>query len=384
MAGYIKWIALIKTISSGYSADGGALKGIVRCEAYAGFLKCEASLINFAPVTEGCFRLGISDGARIIVFDPPAYEGECPFLLSGGFACLIAYCRAGEVVPVACAVCGDLRDCLPDIRAAIERAEGAPESDYDDEAIADENYYELQTSENSGAVRQGQTQKEGAQPFKDEDTSRVGEVARGGKATMPQFDAVESGDAAQQHGKNSPDDGYARGKGAIKLSSSRFRVGGSPEEEQSENVDTPSDMPQTTRSAANNEGAYAECAYAAGGEEDARPAEPRLAEGGFYERMSGDIKNIFAAYPRAEQLEEAVEGSRWAKISYGNGEHYAFGVIYSGGKAAYLCYGVPVAAGSACPESLAGRASYIPVSGGGYWVMYQDATTGVSITVNNA
>ena len=50
MAGYVRRIALIKTLKSGYSSDGGGLKGIVRCEAYAGLLRVEASMINFAPL----------------------------------------------------------------------------------------------------------------------------------------------------------------------------------------------------------------------------------------------------------------------------------------------------------------------------------------------
>ena len=33
MAGYVKRIALIKTLRQGFSADGGKLGGIVRCEA---------------------------------------------------------------------------------------------------------------------------------------------------------------------------------------------------------------------------------------------------------------------------------------------------------------------------------------------------------------
>ena len=157
MSGYAKRIALIKTLKSGYSADGGPLKGLVRCEAYADFLKIEASLINFAPLSEGCLRIGVSDGQTIVIFEGISRESETPFDLSGGFACLICYCRAGEVLPIACAVSGDMQIFLSSIESAMRRSEAQPDAQagaaYDDEAIAEENYYELETDEGGGAVR---------------------------------------------------------------------------------------------------------------------------------------------------------------------------------------------------------------------------------------
>lgn len=333
MAGYVKRIALIKTLKAGYSADGGELKGLVRCEAYAGYFKAEASLINFAPLTEGCYRIGITDGSSAVIFDTPAYEGECPFDPTDGFACLITFCRAGSVAPVACAVCGDNQKLLASVQSAIEHEESAARTSYDDEAIADENYYELETDENGGPVRPPEEAEEERGVDAHEETAGVVEGA-------------PSACAEQQSGE-----GAESGEKPIKCATSAFHIGGSPEEEGEE--------------------------FRA--EEDDEPAQPKLAGGGFYERMSGDIKKIFSTYPRAEALEDVIDGSRWAKITYGNGAHYAFGVIYDGGNAKYLCYGVPVASGAPCPESLKGRAAYVPVDGGGYWVMYQDANTGISI-----
>ncbi len=329
MAGYVKRIALIKTLRQGYSADGGELKGLVRCEAYAGFLKAEVSLINFAPLSEGEYRVGLSDGRSVVVFGAPAFEGECDFDPSGGFACLVAYCRAGGALPVASAVCGGREGWLADAQRALERGERAGDGGYDDEAIADENYYDVETDENGGTVRADEKAGEGQETYAHE--ARSG--ACGGKA--------EEGDA-------------------IKYASRAFRIGGSPAGEDAAGADG--------RGPESGDGADA-----------AGPAGP--AESGFYERMSGDVKKIFATYPRAVELEKAVPGSRWAKISYGSGAHYAFGVIYEGGNAKYLCYAVPVAAGAPCPPGLSGRAGYIPVEGGGYWTMYQDARTGISLKV---
>ena len=219
------------------------------------------------------------------------------------------------------------------LQSAIEHEESAARTSYDDEAIADENYYELEADENGGPVRPPEEAEEERGADAHEETAGAGESA-------------PSACAEQQSGE-----GAESGEKPIKCATSAFHIGGSPEEEGEE--------------------------FRA--EEDDEPAQPKLAGGGFYERMSGDIKKIFSTYPRAEALEDVIDGSRWAKITYGNGAHYAFGVIYDGGNAKYLCYGVPVAPGAPCPESLKGRAAYVPVDGGGYWVMYQDANTGISI-----
>ena len=72
--------------------------------------------------------------------------------------------------------------------------------------------------------------------------------------------------------------------------------------------------------------------------------------------------------------------------SYGDGKYYVFGVIYSGGKPQYICYGVPSTDSRRPPESLSGLASFIPCSPDnferGYWVMYQDAATGASVKIH--
>ena len=58
---YTKNIAVIRELKSGFSADGGALTGLVKVERYGAKLKAEASLINFAPLTEGRYVIAVSD-----------------------------------------------------------------------------------------------------------------------------------------------------------------------------------------------------------------------------------------------------------------------------------------------------------------------------------
>lgn len=345
MAGYIKRIALIKTLKAGYSSDGGSLKGVVRCEAYAGYFKAEASLINFAPFAEGHFRVGLTDGSASVIFDPPLFEGDCPLNPRDGFACLVAFCRDGSVLPVASAVCGDNQHLLASLQRAMEDEESVRPA-YDDEAIADSNYYEYEHNKDGGSICRDKAAETGQDSRADEDDTC----------------AVQGGAEPSTGADGQPHDGTD-----IKYPSSYFRISGTPhgaEDGQLPNAEEPPHEAPPVEDTAPDEA-----------------APPRLAGGGFFERMSGDIKNIFSTYPRLGALEDVIEDSKWVKISYGSGAHYAFGVIYYGGKARYICYGVPVAEQSPCPESLQGRASYIPVEGGGYWVMYQDAATGISVAI---
>lgn len=306
MAGYVKRIAVIKTVKHGFSTDGGELSGLIKCEAYAGFLKVEASLINFSPLSEGRYCIGLSDGSSVISFEGACFEGEADFDLSRGFAALVCFCHNG-VFPVASAVCGDLTGEFAAITRRLQEAEGMQrrgesQTAFDDEAISEVNYYELEADEDGGALRADKAQKADG---------------LAGDANAAYSGAVGTGKGAAQI----PTDGE------------RSPVGG-------------------------------------------------LAGGDFYDRIKEDVKKIFSTYPREEGLERVIEGSRWARIGYGGGRYYAFGVIYDSGVARYICYAVPSADGTAPPLSLAGRASYIPVGDGGFWVMYQDAATGVSIKIS--
>lgn len=310
MSAYVKKIAVIKQVKGGFSADGGAVSGLVKCETYAGFLKVEVSLINFAPLTEGRYVLGVTDGLNTVTFEGLSYEGEGDFNLSGGFAFLVCFCH-NTVAPVASAACGQLACALPDLKEEMTRRENIrpPKGGaaYDDEAIAEVNYYDS-TFEGGAAVRSAETQEE--------------ERSSGGED--------EAAPCAGESEKES-------------------RV---------------------------NEAAAVENA-------DNEPIAGGLAGGDFYSRMEGDIKRIFATYPAESALERAMEGSRFVKITYGDGKFYVFGVLKVEGKPRYICYGVPALNGEVPPPSLKDCASFVPTESGGYWLTYQDASTGISVVINN-
>lgn len=336
--GYTKNIAVIKGIKDGFSADGGALSGLVKAEKYGAKLRVEVSLINFAPLTEGKYVCALSDGKETIVIDDGVFDGESAVNTENGFAALICYVK-GQVFPVASAVCGNNHDITLKLKAEIEREENikavhiaqeerlknresatqreekAAAEEYEDEAIAEENYYEYaETFKDGGALRA------------DKKEEKSGDTLRGDEAA---FSAVKEGE---------------------------------------------------------NSVKSAESAAYSGGNGNSDGVGPLSHGGIFYERMKDEIDKILSKYPAEEALEKLIEESKWVRISYGEGGFYVFGVLYSGGKPKYICYGVPTKQSETPPQSMEGLASFLPASPedaqNGYWVMYQDAETGASIKVN--
>lgn len=319
MAGYTKNLAVIRTLRDGFSADGGELKGLVKCEKYGARLTVEVTFINFAPLSEGRFVTAVTDGAHTVIVENGSFDGVSEVDTSRGFAAQICFIK-GAVFPVASAICGNYGAEALKLKAEVERLENlntqkndpVQAEKYEDEAIADENYYEFETDEDGGTVR--------------EDTPQE-----------------KRGNKARQNEENTR----------------------AVEEEQ--------------------DGLNAESAAYYGG--NSEKTVPPLAKGGFYEKVKGEIEGIFSQYPRESALENLIAESRWARIGYGDGKFYVFGVIYSDGVAEYICYGVPGNDPDTPPESMAETSSFIPAAegdGAGYWVMYQDASTGATLKITNA
>lgn len=324
MRGYTKNIAVIKGLKDGFSVDGGNLTGLVKAEKYGSGFKAEVTYINFAPLSEGRYVTGISDGTHTVIVENGFFEGLSPIETGNGFAALVCYVNKNEVNPVASAVSGNFGGAALGIRDEIEKSEkitrdgdgeiaasGKNSTDgvYEDEAIAEVNYYELaETDEDGGTLRQNKDEeKTGRKAEQNEENPRPRETRRG--------DSADAGATVTENARR-----------------------------------------------------------------------PKLAGGNFYARMKNEIEGLLSAYPPEENLQKTVKGSRWVKISYGDGKFYVFGVINEGMKPRYICYGVPSVNTDRPPESMQGLASFIPSSadGGkeGFWVMYQDADTGASLKID--
>ncbi|MCL2675277.1 MAG: hypothetical protein FWE84_01630 [Firmicutes bacterium] len=100
----------------------------------------------------------------------------------------------------------------------------------------------------------------------------------------------------------------------------------------------------------------------------------------FFERNGGEIEKLLKN-PREEVLEKLLPGSRWVRINYDNsGRFYVVGLI---GRE-FLCYGVPAEFSAQPPDELKGYCWWLPLipdapKGKGYWIMYQNLTTGETV-----
>lgn len=142
-------------------------------------------------------------------------------------------------------------------------------------------------------------------------------------------------------------------------------------------------FPQNTESGTGEGGEGEQAAERAFSEPKKPPAKqpPR-----YYAKVQGDLRALFEQYPPEEELAACIPYSRWAKIAFARGKHYAVGVISDEGRPQYICYGVPAERLSEPPKALRGFCSFMPLSvfdlhGKGYWMMFQDADTGKCIQI---
>ena len=198
--GYTKHIAVIKGLKDGFSADGGALSGLVKCERYGSKLSVGVSLINFAPLTEGRYVCAISDGKITEIFDNREYDGASGLDISSGFAALICYVNA-QVSAIASAICSGYRGSVSEILREVEKSEpikcdggeaqAAAVEEYSDEAIAEVNYYEYeQAAQSQGAVCAGESQTHTRDSADKNEENSCAKEKRGGK--RPFYKRVQS------------------------------------------------------------------------------------------------------------------------------------------------------------------------------------------------
>ena len=108
----------------------------------------------------------------------------------------------------------------------------------------------------------------------------------------------------------------------------------------------------------------------------------------FYEKLRPQIEKMFAKNPVEDNLQTLIPDSKWAKVEYeDDGDFFVFGLLYDGHHdVKYVCYGVPAVFDSEPPKELSGFPVWLPLDkekneGFGYWLTYQDASTGDPVKV---
>ena len=107
---YVKKMCILRQVKQGFSADGKALTGLIKAEQYGKNIAVEVCIMNFAPLTSGEYFCLLSDGSKKT--EMLALRGKSMFNLltdmdiSDGFCAVICHVKA-EVIPIAYGVSGN-------------------------------------------------------------------------------------------------------------------------------------------------------------------------------------------------------------------------------------------------------------------------------------
>lgn len=104
----------------------------------------------------------------------------------------------------------------------------------------------------------------------------------------------------------------------------------------------------------------------------------------FIDKLKPQIDRLFEKNPIEDNLQSIIPNSKWIRVDYEDeGDFFVFGLLYenNGKDVKYVCYGVPAVHDEEPPEELAGYPVWVPLdkeqaNGFGYWLTYQDASTG--------
>lgn len=105
----------------------------------------------------------------------------------------------------------------------------------------------------------------------------------------------------------------------------------------------------------------------------------------FFDKISEQINALFETYTKEIKLEQMLPDTKWVRIDYdNNGKYYCIGLI--GSRPDYICYAVPTIYTETPPKELDGYCQWLPLDSlspkqNGYWLLYQDAITGESVTL---
>ena len=438
---YVKKLCILKQVSSGFAAGTGQVSAILTAETFGGRLQLSLSPIGLAPLSAGRYRCLVADArGNSEVLDLPsppagaALRKVSPLCIAEGLFAALCYVR-GRAVPVACGSCGGKSYDAAALCAALDE----DAADTGKKALREDTAGAGKASPNEGAGKASPGEAagkaspgEGAAPAPAKEagaaraqTAHAREAGaaqkqaapppRKGAQTAPppaqtdvppraQTDTAPHAETDEAPSASKTPRIEADGRyddeliaaenyyafADADLSSLRIRpsAGMADAEEPPANAEAgeggngPS-FPPNTESGTGEGGEGEQAAERAFSEPKKPPAKqpPR-----YYAKVQGDLRALFEQYPPEEELAACIPYSRWAKIAFARGKHYAVGVISDEGRPQYICYGVPAERLSEPPKALRGFCSFMPLSvfdlhGKGYWMMFQDADTGECIQI---
>lgn len=122
-------------------------------------------------------------------------------------------------------------------------------------------------------------------------------------------------------------------------------------------------------------------------EEPSKDVEPPQ-EPNFFDRIKLQIDKMMNTNPKEKVLNEIIPNSKFCKVEFDDKTgYYVFGIIYNEDTPQYLCYGVPSKRDDPPPQELSEYYQWLPIDvenneSDGFYMMYQDAETGKTISVD--
>ncbi|MDE5911004.1 MAG: hypothetical protein K2H24_01580 [Clostridia bacterium] len=102
----------------------------------------------------------------------------------------------------------------------------------------------------------------------------------------------------------------------------------------------------------------------------------------FYKKIENNLSQLFDAHESDEELTLLIPSSKWVRVPIEGDGYYVVGVIENDGVPDIICYGVPDKDDSNPPQNSSDCRQWMEIEKGGrgYWMMYQSAVSGATLT----
>ena len=102
----------------------------------------------------------------------------------------------------------------------------------------------------------------------------------------------------------------------------------------------------------------------------------------FYKKIEKNLSELFEAHEKDEELTLLIPESKWVRVPIEGDGYYVVGLIESEGVPNIICYGVPDKDSSNPPQNSSDCRQWLEIEKGGrgYWLMYQSAVSGETLT----
>lgn len=390
---YQKKVVVLKQTENGFSQPDKILGGIVRIEKENGISSLFLSLINFAPATSGEYCLFIAD-ANKIVFKFPLGKfprsliktfNESPDL-SRGFAAGV--CLVAEDIPLLVAYqrSDDCDVSLSDFKKIV--AEKCAETRKQRQKAEDSPVYNMKPPTTAATPDQASPPKNGAKelfvaekenfvesetpPAYDDEAVATENFYNVDDSIKMRTDLLKSY-IAEQTEQNATKEQYKNAANKTETKPQK-PAAEQPREKTNEEINEKTNEKLNKETIDN-----AEIGFVFSDKE-----KNYSIENPYYKTVKKELADLFDKFPAEEQLEKTLYGGKFVKINYSAEKYYVAGVLKEQSKEKYICYGIPDAYSKTPPKELDGYCSFIPLSvfdlkGDGYWMMFQDAITGECI-----